>query len=120
MPQLLYNTDTPEFTSLDFKEVVLNAARSGELHRYAFILPTARKLREVERELTAEHFRAESRPIIGIPIYTFASFANEFYKTLAPTRREISSAMQVALMERAMRSIDLDYYGGGERGPSAG
>jgi ATP-dependent helicase/DNAse subunit B len=120
MPQLLYNTDTPEFTSLDFNEVVLDAARSGDLHRHLFIVPTQRRRREVERDITEEHYRQTRSPIAGLPIHTFGTFAHDLYRTIAPTRREISPAMQVALMERAMREVDLEYYGGGERGPSPG
>jgi ATP-dependent helicase/nuclease subunit B len=120
MPQLLFNTESPEFTSLDFNEVVLDAARSGQLHRHLFIVPTRRELREVERDLTTEHFRQTGTPIVGIPIHTFATFAQAVYEKLAPKRREITPALQIALMDRAMRELPLEYYGGGERGPSPG
>jgi len=119
MPQLLYNTGKPEFTSLDFTEIVLEASRSGRLPEHLFIVPTYRKLRELERKITDVHFAKTGRPIGHIPIHTFRSFVGEFHDRLAPAKREVSPEIQIALMERAMRSVDLSFYARGGN-PSLG
>lgn len=120
MPLLLYNTAKPEFTSLDFNEVVLTAARSGELDEYLFILPTPRMVREVERELANEHFSLTKRPLPRVPIYTIGSFAQEFYSRLEPSKRDVTPEVQLALMQTAMKRVSLDYYGREGHEPSIG
>jgi len=120
MPLLLYNTAKPEFTSLDLTEVVLGAARSGELQRHLFILPTQRMVGEVDRGLTREHFRLTARPIERLPVHTIASFAHQFYGRLQPSKREITPEIQLALMQTAMKNVDLSYYARGGRAPSLG
>lgn len=113
MPQLLYNTGKPEFTSLDFSEIVLDAARSGLLPEHLFIVPTYRKLRELERQITDAHFKKTGRPIGRIPIHTFRSFVDEFHDRLVPAQRDVSPEIQIALMERAMKNVDLNFYARG-------
>jgi ATP-dependent helicase/nuclease subunit B len=120
MPLLLYNTARPEFTSLDFKEAVLAAARGGELTRHIFILPTRRLVGEIERELTREHFRITGRPIERLPVHTIGSFAREFHGLLQPSKRDVTPEVQLALMQTAMKRIDLEYYARGGRAPSLG
>ncbi|MEO5929258.1 MAG: hypothetical protein ABIR47_04950, partial [Candidatus Kapaibacterium sp.] len=120
MPLLLYNTSEPEFTSLDFNEVVLTAARSGALARHIFLLPTGRYVREVERKLTRRHFELTKRPIERLPVYTIGSFATEFYSRLQPRQRDISPEVQLALMQTAIGNVELEYYGRGGRAPSLG
>lgn len=120
MPLLLYNTAKPEFTSLDFNEVVLAAARGGELSRYLFILPTQRQVREVTRDITTEHFALTKKPIERVPIHTIGSFAQEFYGRLEPSRRDVTPEVQLALMQTAMKRANLEFYGRDGAMPSLG
>ncbi|HVZ38391.1 MAG TPA: PD-(D/E)XK nuclease family protein [Candidatus Kapabacteria bacterium] len=110
MPVLLYNTERPEFTSLEFNEVVLTAARSGELPRFVFILPTPRMVNEVRRTLIREQYAQTSRPLEHLPLYTFESFAREFYNRIGPQKREVMPEVALALMQTAIQGLDLEYY----------
>lgn len=120
MPLLLYNGVRPGLTTLDFNDVVLAAAQSGELSRHLFILPTSRMVREVERELTQEHFRIAKRPIERLPVFTIGAFAQEFYGRLEPSKRDITPEVQLALMQTAMRNVNLEFYSRQGRHPSLG
>ncbi|MBX7216632.1 MAG: exodeoxyribonuclease V subunit gamma [Candidatus Kapabacteria bacterium] len=113
MPQLLYNSTNPIFSSVDFRETVLNAANSMDLPSFLFVVPTFRYGRELERELTAKHFQRTQRPIGRLPIHTVRSYVTQFHDRLATARRDVSPEIQIALMDRAMNSVDLSYYGRG-------
>ncbi len=120
MPLLLYNSVRPNLASLAFNEVVLAAAHGDELSRHLFILPTSRMVREVERELTQEYFQNTKRPIERLPVVTIAGFAQEFYSRLEPGKRDVTPAVQLALMQLAMRNVNLEYYAREGRPPSLG
>lgn len=120
MPFLLYNTEKPEFVSLEFNEVVVETARQGDLNRHLFILPTRRNVREVEREIIREHFRLTQRPIERSQIHTMDLFTQEFYRRLEPMKRDLTPEVALALVYRAMQKSDLDFYASNGRDPSPG
>lgn len=113
MPQLLYNSTTPIFSSVDFREIVLHAATGMQLSSYLFVVPTFRYGRDVERTLTEEHFRQTKRPIGRLPIHTVRSYVAQFHDRLATAQRDVGPEIQIALIDRAMKSVDLSYYGRG-------
>lgn len=118
MPVLLYNTASPEHALPDFRQVVLDAARRGELQRHLFILPANRLVREIERDLTREHFNRTRQPIERLPVHTITGFVRVFHEHLEPGRRDVTPEVRLALMETAMNRVELNYYTRGERAPS--
>ena len=120
MSQLLYSKTIPVRSPLDLDGYILGAAEEGNLHEYAFVLPTGRKLRELERELTDRHFADTGGPLTHLPLFTMHSFATALYERLAPGRREASMEIQIALIERAMKNVDLNYFARPGRDPSLG
>ena len=118
--QLLFNTKAPEYSPLDLNEYLLRVAESGKLDQHAVILPTHRKQRELERALTDEHQHRTGQPLTRLPLFTMPSFASALYDILAPGRREASMEIQIALMERAMKNVDLNYYVRDDKDPSLG
>ena len=120
MSLLLHNGQYPEFTSLDLDSVILDAAGSGNLPAFSFIVPTRRKLRLLEGDLAREYYTATGKPLEGLPLFTLQSFAHTIYDALAPGKRDVTPEIQIALMERAMNSVDLNYYARDGKRPSAG
>lgn len=118
--QLLFNTVPPEESPLNLNNYLLEVAAAGRLNEVLVIVPTYRKLRELERELTDEHFRRTEAPLTHLPLFTIRTFAAALYEKIAPGRREASMEIQIALMERAMRNVDLDYYSRKGKTPSLG
>lgn len=118
--QLLFNTIPPERSPLNLNEYILEIAGAGELDRHVVIVPTHRKLRELERELTDEHFKRTGRPLTYLPLFSMHTFATALYEELAPGRREATMEIQIALMERAMNNVNLDFYAPKGRKPSLG
>lgn len=118
--QLLFNTIPPERSPLDLNSYLLDVAAAGRLDECAVIVPTHRKLRELERELTDEHFRRTDAPLTHLPLFTMPSFTEALYEKLAPGRREASMEIQIALIERAMKNVDLNYYARKGKPPSLG
>ena len=120
MSQLLYSKEPPTRSPLDLNEYILGVADKGTLEEYVFVVPTARKLRELERELTDKHYQQTGAPLTHLPLFTMRSFASALYDQLAPGRREASMEIQIALMERAMKNVDLNYFTRPGRDPSLG
>lgn len=118
MPLLLHNGPRPSLDSLEFRQIVLASARAGELDRHLFIVPTRRRIREVEREIIQEHVRATGRPIERMPIATFDLFVRDFHSRLVPMKRDLTPGIQLALIYRAMQKIDLAFFGSADRDPS--
>ena len=118
--QLLYNNSLPGIKPTSLNEYLLSIAQSGELHNHAVIIPTYRKIRELERELTDEHFRRTEQPLTHLPLFTMPTFTTALYEKLAPGRREATMEIQIALMERAMKNVDLNYYARPGKDPSLG
>lgn len=122
--QLLFNNAPPsEWRSdspQDLEPYILRRAEAGELDRHLFLVPTTRLLRKLERSLTDEHVRRTDRPLAHLPLFTIRSFATALYDRLAPGRREVTSEMQIALIERAMNNVDLNYYSRDGKTPSLG
>ncbi len=113
MPQLLYNSTNPIFRSVDFQEIVLDAATEMQLSSYLFVVPTFRYGRDLEQKLTAKHFQLTKRPIGRLPIHTVRSYVAQFHDRLATARRDVGPEIQIALIDRAMNSVDLNYYSRG-------
>ncbi len=120
MPILLYNTSQPEFSSLNFDEVVLGAARGGDLHRYLFLLPGSRMIRETERKLVHEFSTTSGLPMENIPLHSFDGFIAQFYRGLESDRRDVTPEVGLALMRTAMQRVSLEYYGREGSEPSLG
>lgn len=118
MPLLLHNGPRPPLDSLEFRQLVLASARAGELDRHLFIVPTRRRIREVEREIIEEHVRTTGRPIERMPIATFDLFVRDFYSRLSPMKRELTPGIQLALIYRAMQKVELSFFGSADRDPS--
>lgn len=118
MPILLHNGSRPILHSLEFRDIVLEAAHGGSLQSHFFIVPTRRRIREVEREIVEEHVRMTGGPIERMPIATFDLFVREFHSRLAPIRRELTPGIQLALIYRAMQKSDLAFFGNRDREPS--
>ncbi len=119
MPQLLYNTRRTRLPSLHLDDLVLDAAVGGRLEEYLFVVPHSRRRRDLERRITDAYWNATHRPIGRLPLQTLDSFTRALFARLSPERRELSPEMQIALMDRAMRNVELDYYAP-NRNPSAG
>ncbi|MGE3802058.1 MAG: PD-(D/E)XK nuclease family protein, partial [Candidatus Kapaibacterium sp.] len=120
MSLLLYNNALPSRSPLDLDSYILNVAEEGKLEEYAFVLPTGRKVRELERRLTDKHYEQTGKPLTHLPLFTMSSFTEALYDQLAPGRREASMEIQIALIERAMKSVDLNYFARPGRDPSLG
>ncbi len=118
--QLLFNTNAPDRSPLDLHDYILWAAEANKLNEHAVVIPTYRKLRKLERALTDEHLNRTNQPLTHLPLFTMPSFASALYEKLAPGRREASMEIQIALMERAMKSVDLNYYARPGKDPSLG
>lgn len=119
--QLLYNNASfPEIPTLSLNEYILAIAGSGALQNHAVVIPTYRKIRELERELTDEHFLRTEQPLTHLPLFTMQTFTRSLYDKLAPGRREATMEIQIALMERAMKNVDLSYYARPGKDPSLG
>ena len=120
MSLLLYNNALPSRSPLDLDSYILSVAEEGKLGEYAFVLPTGRKVRELERRLTDKHYEQTNKPLTHLPLFTMSSFTEALYDQLAPGRREASMEIQIALIERAMKSVDLNYFARPGRDPSLG
>lgn len=120
MSLLLYSKSLPTRTPLDLDEYILAAEERGELDAYLVVVPTHRKLREMERELTSTHHRRTGRPLSRLPLHTMGSLATDLFERIAPGRREATTEIQIALMERAMKNVDLGYFSQQGRDPSLG
>ena len=110
MSLLLYSKELPSRSPLNLNDYILAAVDEGNLEEHVFVVPTHRKLRELERELTDRHYQQTDAPLTHLPLYTIHTFASALYEQLAPGRREASMEIQIALMERAMKNVDLKYF----------
>ncbi len=118
MPLLFYNAEQPDYRSLAFDDVVLDAARTTTLDSHLFILPTQRLARRVERDIVRAFFDRTSQPIERLPIFSFGSFVNTFYDVIEGRYRTASQEVQLALIYRAVESVDLEFFGRKGRTPS--
>jgi len=119
VPLLLHNTALETPTPRDFRTILLDAARGGNLKRYLFIVPTGRRIQAVERETIAAYVNATGRPLERLPIVTLEGFVRDFHNRLQPIRRELTPGVHLALIYRAMQKADLSFFGGSAGTPSA-
>ncbi len=109
---------TPDASILDIGSYVLT--REGELGDHLIVLPTGRLVSRVERNVTDRHFALTERPLIGLPLMTMNGLVARLYEQIAPGRRDATMEIQIALIERAMKSLDLNYFNGPRGEPSLG
>src|SRR5207248_3043445 len=69
-----------------------------------------RRVRELGRAITSQHFEQTGRPVERLPLFTFGSFAQALYERAATGKRDVSPELQVSLIERAMKQVDLNYF----------
>src|SRR2546423_8815639 len=101
MPQLLFNTDSHQFGNFTFDDVVIDAAQSGRVTDFTFVVPTRRFADANKRRIVREYFLRTGKAFQGIPVHTMESLSQFMFERLAPARRQISPALQVVLIDRA-------------------
>ena len=121
MPLLLHQGPRPIDPSvLDISNYLLEAQDERGLEDHLIVLPSGRLLRKLERQVTDRHHDLTGRPLLGLPLMTMHGLLGGLYDQIAPGRRDATMEIQIALMERAMRNVDLNYFGGPRGNPSLG
>lgn len=121
MPLLLHRGPrTVDPSVLDISRYLLEAQDERGLEDHLVVLPTGRLLRNLERQVTDRHHDLTGRPLLGLPLETMGSLLARLYEQIAPGRRDATMEIQIALIERAMRNVDLNYFGGPRARPSLG
>jgi len=120
MSLLLYSGNPPSSSAVGAYRAALDAARTGTLESWIFILPTGRAAGLLERTLATEHAKRTGQPLERAHILTFEGFVSTFHAGLRRDRRPLTPGIHLLLVEQAMREVDLDYFGHGGADPSLG
>jgi ATP-dependent helicase/nuclease subunit B len=87
----------------DIDAEIRRRLRSGESATFCYVVPTRRKIRELQRALLAE-VPGNVAPSFGL--YTFETLASALHSILNPPKRLVRSAVQAVLLLEAIRSVE--------------
>ena len=110
--------NVPDRSLLDLDAYILGA--EGDLADHVIVVPTGRLAGTLERSVTDRHKALTGKPLVGLPLTTMHGLVTRLYEQIAPGRRDATMEIQIALIERAMKNIDLSYFGGPNGDPSLG
>ena len=101
MPVLL----TKQFSSTiaDVESEIYQRLLHGDVHSFLCIVPTKRKVRELQREFLNSVPRGFAP---AFSLFTLETLAAELFSLLCPPRRFVSGPMQAVLMQEAIRSLE--------------
>ncbi len=80
------------------------AASKTRTYDYIYIVPTRRRVRELQRELVSDAMFG------SLPVYTLELFAHEIFKLLSTGRRVISPSMQGMIVSRVLSAGDYKFF----------
>jgi ATP-dependent helicase/nuclease subunit B len=93
----------------DIEEEIRRRLALGDTSSFLYIVPTKRKVRELQREFLSCVPRGIAS---SFSLFTLETLAADLYKLICPPRRAVTGPVQAVLMQEAIRSLEgkLKYF----------